>query len=135
MLVCVVRSFRRCVSGLIGDEDTRSSQVQCEPGMYCVAGLRYECHPGRYGSAAGLSDPLCTGECRPGYFCPWASTKADQEECGDPSRYCPARSGAPTPVDIGYYTPTERYAKTVIRSAVGKAGRVRKHAAAGGGGE
>lgn len=99
---------RRCYGGMLGDEDTRTYQIQCEPGSFCWYGLRFECIPGRYGNVSGLANEDCSGLCAPGHWCPWASVSATERECGGPDVYCPAGSGAPSPVDIGFYTdPTE----------------------------
>lgn len=71
---------------------TRSAQQQCEPGYYCVDGLRHACPPGSFGDTSGLSSPVgpifdhinaffCSGLCDAGYFCPFNSTSRTEEPC------------------------------------------------------
>ena len=109
---------RFCTGGQIGDNNTRSTQINCEPGYFCVNGLRYECPPATYGSAPSLSDPQCTGTCPAGWYCPWASTSPFERECGGPHVYCPELSGSPTPVDPGFYTATDRSPNIRTRQVV-----------------
>lgn len=99
---------RFCTGGQIGDNNTRSTQIACEPGHFCIAGLRYECPPAHYGSAPSLTNPKCTGRCKAGWYCPWASTSPFEKPCGGSHVYCPELSGAPTPVSTGHYTLTDR---------------------------
>jgi len=80
------------------------AQQLCEPGYFCMNGVRSACPAGRYGAAQGETHPLCTGVCDPGYFCKEASFRPDQEACGNHSVYCPEGSSAPTVVLPGYYT-------------------------------
>lgn len=47
-----------------------SIQVRCDPGHYCVAGIKKECPQGTFGNSAGLHDPRCSGLCPPGSACP-----------------------------------------------------------------
>ena len=56
------------------------------------------CPGGTYGSIEGLGSSSCSGECLGGYYCPAASTKRNQNECGDAKFYCPPGSPAPIPV-------------------------------------
>lgn len=81
-------SNRFCVSAEIGDNATRWYEQPCEPGHFCVNGLRYEvrvcvrlcvrapcslhpcacflntqCTPGRYGESEAMADPQCSGPC------------------------------------------------------------------------
>lgn len=95
---------RSCYGAAIGDAGTRSTQVRCQPGSFCWYGLRFECPPGYYGSQAGASRFECDGACAAGYYCPWGSTSPTQFACGGAALYCPAQSGAPTPVDVGHYS-------------------------------
>jgi hypothetical protein len=81
-----------------------TGQVFCPPGSYCVGGVRLACPTGRYGSAAGEIDPLCTGECDEGYYCPPGSTSPRQVSCGGAGLYCPRASAEPTAVAVGYYS-------------------------------
>ena len=58
---------------------TQSHQVRCPPGSYCVAGIRYPCAPGRYGSSYGVVSRFCTAACPAGFACPMGS--ATPQEC------------------------------------------------------
>jgi hypothetical protein len=49
---------------------TRSGQLICEAGFYCLGGIRRECPIGTYGNTTGLSSPLCSGPCLSGHYCP-----------------------------------------------------------------
>lgn len=48
-------------------------QQLCEPGYYCLDGVRHSCPAGVYGETAGLMDPNCTSICPIGYYCPQGS--------------------------------------------------------------
>ncbi len=53
--------------------------------VYCPGpgvGVMIVCPGGRFGTAAGLSSSLCSGECAPGYFCPDGSVSPQQQQCG-----------------------------------------------------
>lgn len=92
---------RSCISGAIGDADTRTGQVPCPPGSFCTSGRRYGCPPGRFGSRHEETSHLCQADCQAGFFCPWQSVRPDQVVCGGTGQFCPERSGAPTPVTPG----------------------------------
>ena len=83
---------------ITGNANTRSRQVQCEPGYWCSGGKRYECPPGRFGATYGLSDIECSGSCKEGFYCPAASTSREENDCGGPHVYCPQEVGSPIPV-------------------------------------
>lgn len=82
----------------------RSEQAICNPGYYCVKGVRYPCPAGRYGASAGLSTGYCDGFCRGGYYCPEGSVSPTETECGGDDVFCPTGSTEPHRADIGYYT-------------------------------
>ncbi len=63
------------------DGTTRTSQLQCVQGTYCVGGVSFNCGVRLYGSTLGLSTPSCTGVCADGYLCPAASTSATAVDC------------------------------------------------------
>jgi len=86
------------------DGTTRTAQVICEPGYWCLAGLRTACPGGVYGDTYGLSTAACSAPCADGYFCPIASSSPTQVPCGDPSLYCPLGSPFPTVVPMGFYS-------------------------------
>ena len=83
---------------------TRSKQKECEPGYYCMGGLRYPCPPGHYGSKPRESNPTCEGLCSRGYYCHEASSTPYQIPCGNTSVYCPGGSFTPVYASAGYYT-------------------------------
>ena len=87
------------------DELVRIAQIICEPGFYCIQGIRYKCPLGSYGSTSGLFTKTCSGLCHAGYLCPLNSTSAEQEQCGVDARvYCPQGSYEPIVVPAGYYS-------------------------------
>ena len=88
-----------------GDARVRFSQEQCERGHYCEQGVKYECPMGYYGGDLGLTDPLCSGMCDPGYICSTASPVKDQQVCGTSAAvYCPEGSYENITVPAGYYS-------------------------------
>lgn len=115
------RRDRACWSSAMGDSETRSGQAQCQPGSYCIQGRRYELPPGRFGAAAGETNPLGQGICSPGYTCGFASTTPTERECGDPTLLCPAGAAVATPVSPGYYSdphqPPTRRTRQIIAEA------------------
>jgi len=48
--------------------DTRTGQQPCEPGSYCVDGVKRLCPPGVYGASKALSSAACTAPCPAGYY-------------------------------------------------------------------
>jgi hypothetical protein len=113
-----VSRYRACVGGQLGAAATRTDAVPAEPGYWAWFGLRLACPPGRYGDVAALISPSCSGQCSAGFACGWASTNSTMKACGGLDFYCPAGSGAPTPVDIGYYTPADEPMHARTRQAV-----------------
>jgi hypothetical protein len=90
---------------MMGDELIRYKEIQCEPGFYCIAGVRYRCPLGYYGATYGLNIATCSGKCDAGYLCPLNSTSPRQELCGvDASVYCPIGSWKSVVVPAGYYS-------------------------------
>ena len=86
------------------NESTRTTQLECPPGHYCVNGIKTECPKGTYGTSTGLSTSECDGLCDPGHYCNSASDSQRQYKCGGSAVFCPAGSFRPTPVSVGYYT-------------------------------
>jgi hypothetical protein len=84
--------------------NTRSAARHCEPGFYCIYGLRHLCLAGFYGDRFGQMTPQCSGACDAGYYCPEGSTSPTQFMCGDASRYCPVNSPHPLEVNLGFYS-------------------------------
>merc|ERR1711871_38720 len=83
---------------------TRSRQLVCPRGAYCVQGNRRLCPAGRFGDVEGLSSHECSGQASGGYFAPAGTVNATQYPCSDPGFYCPPGSGSPTPVPPGWYS-------------------------------
>ena len=46
-----------------GNSTTRSSQVSCPIGAYCLSGIIRDCPAGRYGRAERLMNATCSGPC------------------------------------------------------------------------
>jgi hypothetical protein len=82
----------------------QSIAILCEPGYYCLYGIKYMCDEGFYGLEYGLSSKTCSGLCQEGYYCPYGSTQSNEKPCGNSSVYCPTSSSAPLSVNRGYYT-------------------------------
>lgn len=95
-----------------GTEDgrTRTDVMLCEPGSYCVGGMKSPCPPGRYGCSGHESNPLCSGPCDAGYYCTAGSDSKQQFACGSgfplapASVYCLSNSSGPTLCGPGNYT-------------------------------
>lgn len=85
-------------------EMTRAAQHICEPGSWCLDGVRRLCSPGYYGDKYGLVDDTCSGLCREGHICLEGSIKDDEIKCGDPNYYCLKGAWMPTLVSNGYYS-------------------------------
>ena len=83
---------------------TRYNQFPCEPGYYCVEGLRYKCPAGRYGERQQETNPLCSGICAAGYFCLEGSSSAYSYQCGGADWICAEGSVRPVQVSVGYYS-------------------------------
>lgn len=100
---------------------TCSVELPCEPGSYCVDGLRRLCPPGRFGWRYGLNNSDCSGQCAPGYYCPsylepqpqappytvWPRTSqltAYAYKCGSVGYFCPKGASYPQKVRGGYYS-------------------------------
>lgn len=69
---------------LSASETTRSVQILCEAGYYCINGVR--------------------NACQEGYYCEEGSSSATQHECGNVNVYCPSGSSQPITVSEGYYS-------------------------------
>jgi hypothetical protein len=61
---------KKCPAGKFGDESNHPNR---DVAAYCA-----NCPAGRYGTSTGSTDPLCTGQCTAGYYCPVGNnTKPD----------------------------------------------------------
>lgn len=49
------------------------AQTACEPGYYCVFGIRRACPAGRFGQTIRLKSVACTDTCPLGFYCPLAT--------------------------------------------------------------
>lgn len=102
---------------------TFSAELVCEPGYYCVGGVKAPCPPGRFGWRYGYNSSECGGKCSRGHYCPsyllpadypqapahtfWPlapHTAAAEYQCGDVEYYCPAGTHYPITVSAGYYS-------------------------------
>lgn len=83
---------------------TRFRQYPCEAGYFCSYGLRYKCPAGYFGSIDQETNPLCSGICKEGFFCPETSTTPYSKPCGAANLICPQGSPVPILVPPGYYT-------------------------------
>jgi len=100
---------------------TSSAELPCEPGYYCVRGIKYPCPPGTFGWRFGDTTSKCGGLCAAGYYCPsyltpqpgapdqtqWPGkphTTAADLECGGVTYYCPRGTIFPLKVGTGNYT-------------------------------
>ena len=79
-----------------------SRMTICEPGYFCINGIRKMCRPGFYGQDHGAAADTCTSQCPGGYYCPMGTVTPIK--CGAPSHFCPVQSEAPRQVNNGYYS-------------------------------
>jgi hypothetical protein len=103
-----------------GNVSTRFGQQIASRGFYALNGLLFTCPAGRYGTAEGETQALCTGECMKGFYCPGplppppslSILTAPSERsispvmfpCGADDVFCPQGSVAPIAVHSGFYT-------------------------------
>lgn len=108
---------------------TRTSQMQCEAGSYCVGGVKKLCPAGVYGDGQGLSTAACTAPCPAGYYwyvrlvchchlfgyltvylprlirpSPIGSINYRRHPCTAKDVYCRLGSSQPSRVSPGYFT-------------------------------
>lgn len=53
----------------------------CEPGFFCIDGIKKKCPPGTFGSSSGLSSSSCSGLCPAGFFCPIGTSNGTYSKC------------------------------------------------------
>jgi len=87
----------------IGGETTRSREVMCEAGHFCINGKRFEAKPGTFIQDVG-SESVASELCEAGFYCEAASVSSRQNSCDDVSTFCEIGSSRPTPVSQGYRT-------------------------------
>lgn len=80
-----------------------ASQLACEPGSFCVLGVRTACAGGTFSSVAALASP-CTAPCPAGYFCPPGTATNTSFPCGSADKYCPAGASAALAIPAGSYS-------------------------------
>lgn len=81
------------------------AERECEPGHWCVGGVRKLCDFGYWGDLFGMNVSTCVGQCAPGHYCPEGSISPTEVQCGDANKYCPGEGNfKPTLVDKGYYS-------------------------------
>lgn len=100
---------------------TQSVELPCEPGYFCIGGVKYPCPPGTFGWRYGMHSPSCGGPCAAGYYCPsylapqpaapaytvWPGrpqVTATAYECGSVGHFCPQGSSYPLAVSGGFYS-------------------------------
>lgn len=63
----------------------RTAQRPCEPGSFCHGGVKFDCPPGTFGSAAApvatRTGAACSGLCAKGHWCPAGSTSPTEVAC------------------------------------------------------
>lgn len=64
-----------------GNATTRTDQMKCPRGSYCVNGVIRDCPAGRFGRTERLSSPFCSGLCQRGHYCPTASESRTERLC------------------------------------------------------
>ena len=92
-----------------GDVATRTGETECEPGSFCVDGVKSPCLAGYYGSESGMTNNLCSGQCSAGFICAAGSSSPTAVACGEkinpPANFfCPPGSSSPTRVSSGHYS-------------------------------
>ncbi len=91
-------------SGTVTKLSIRTGEELCLAGHYCLEGLSYKCPAGRYGLRRGETNPLCTGPCLEGYYCPEGSISAKERKCMGTNEFCPPASRSPAAVRNGFFT-------------------------------
>ena len=76
----------------------------CEPGHYCMDGIKYKCPSGTYGETYGLNTSGCSGVCPAGFYCPENTTNPESFPCRSEKEYCPQGSSEPHIAKPGFYT-------------------------------
>jgi hypothetical protein len=86
-------------------QSNRAVVVVCPRACYCDSdGKAHACPPGRAGEKEGETDPNCSTECAPGWYCPYGSLSPFEYRCGSPELYCPGGSALPRVAPPGYIT-------------------------------
>lgn len=86
---------------------TRTGELECPEGMYCVGGVQQPCPAGRYGTVTGQSTEGtgCPDPCPAGSYCPEGTSVP--VACGAANVFCPEGSVEPLDVGIGNYSTPE----------------------------
>ena len=80
-----------------------TSQLVCEPGSFCVGGVRAPCAGGTFSPVAALASP-CSSPCPAGYYCPPGTPLNTSFPCGSADKYCPAGVSAPIAIPAGSFS-------------------------------
>jgi hypothetical protein len=64
-----------------GNQTTRSGQLPCRMGSYCVGGVVRQCPAGTFGRSDLLATPECSGLCAKGHYCPAGSISSTEMRC------------------------------------------------------
>ena len=64
------------------NSQTRSLQVPCEVGSFCIDGVRRRCPAGYAGEYPMETSPSCDGLCAAGFYCLEGSTSIYANPCG-----------------------------------------------------
>jgi hypothetical protein len=84
---------------------TMHAERECEPGSFCVKGVKRLCAFGHYGDRWGHNSSSCAGLCSAGHYCPEGSISPTEVQCGDANKFCPGLGNfKPTMVDLGYFS-------------------------------
>ena len=119
-----------------GSATTKSAILPCEPGNYCIDGIKRLCPSGRY-SKNGSPSAACDGLCDAGFYCPEGSASRQQAPCPGGTwgtvgqvrdscsglclrgYYCPTNSTSPTQFECGseyHYCPYGSFAPVAVEA-------------------
>ena len=88
---CMASEGANCTAAAIASRPLAPRQTgiqQCEPGHFCIHGIKFRCPGGRYGSEHELKTPNCTAACPAGTYCPEGSLEPSLLPAG---RYSPKK--------------------------------------------
>jgi hypothetical protein len=104
----VTNDFISCYNGAyqvkLPPFNSCSGYRDCEPGYYCLNGVKKPCPAGTFGGSSRLNTTACSGLCPAGFYCPEGIINPISFPCGNSNVYCPVGSASPLAVPIGYYS-------------------------------